>query len=79
MLQWCCDHTGNVEMDITMFYIILLVISATLFCIYYKICCSVFLQWSQTNNIIWFAQNQLGILYYRVFISDVKWYGVKNV
>ena len=79
MLQWCCDHTGNVEMDITMFYIILLVISVTLLCIYYEMCCSVFLQWSQTNSIIWFAQNHLGILYYQVFISDVKWCGVKTV
>ena len=28
MLQWCCDHTGNIVMDITMFYVIFLVINA---------------------------------------------------
>ena len=78
MLQWCHDHTGNVVMDITMFYVILLVINVTLLCIYYEMCCSVLLLWSQTNKVIWSAQNQLSILYYQVFISDVKWCGVKN-
>ena len=78
MLQWYHDHTGNVAMDITMFYVILLVINVTLFCIYFKMCCSAFLLWSQINKVIWFAQNQLGLLYYQVYILDVKQCGVKN-
>ena len=75
MLQWCRDHTDNVEMSITMFYIIFIVASVTILCICYTMCCSVFLHLSN-NSIIWFTQKQLGILYYEVFISDVKWCGV---
>ena len=37
MLQWCHDHTGNIVMDITMFYIILLVINVTLLYIYFYV------------------------------------------
>ena len=77
MLQWCRDHTGNVKMVITMFYIILIVISVTISYIYYKMCCSVFFHWS--NSIIWFPQKQLGIQYYRAFISDVKWFGTEYI
>ena len=69
MLQWCRDHTGNVEMGITMFYIILIVLSVTLLCIYYERCCSIFLQWSQINSIIWITHEQLGILYYQVLFQ----------
>ena len=78
MAQWCRDHTGNVEMSITMFYIIFIVTSVTIPCIRYTMCCAVFLQQSN-NSIIWFTQKQLGILYYEVFISDVKWCGVEYV
>ena len=78
MLQWCCDHTGNVEMSIIMFYIIFIVASVAILHICYTMCCSVFLHRSN-NSVIWFIQNQLGILYYRVFISDVKWCGVEYV
>ena len=64
MLQWCCDHTVNVVMDITIFYVILLMINVTLLCIYHEMCCSVFLLQSLIHKVMWFAQNQLGLLYY---------------
>ena len=48
-----------------MFYIILLVMNVTLLCIYFEMCYSVFLLWSQINKVIWFAQNLLGMLYYQ--------------
>ena len=75
MSQWCRDHTGNVDtMGITMFYVILTIISVITLYTCYEMCCSEnFQQFS--NNIIWFAQKCLGILYYQVFISDVKWCG----
>ena len=78
MLQWCRDHTGNVEMGITMFYVILIVISVTILCICYEMCCSVFFQQSN-SSIMWFTQKQLGILYYQIFISDVKWCGTEYI
>ena len=78
MHQWCHDHTGNVEMSTTMFYIIFLVANVTIPHICYTMCCSVFLHRSN-NSVIWFTQKQLGILYYQVFISDVKWCGVEYV
>ena len=77
MLQWCRDHTGSIVMDIIVLHYFL-VINVTLLCIYYEICSSSFLLWSLNNKVIWFAQNQLGMLYYQVYISDVKWCGVKN-
>ena len=77
MHQWCRDHTGNVDtMGITMFYVILTVISVTILCICYKMCCSEIFQQSY-NSIIWFTQKHLGILYYQVFISDVQWCGTE--
>ena len=77
MHQWCNDHTGNVDtMGITMFYVILTAISVTILCICYKMCCSEIFEWSY-NSIIWFTQKHLGILYYQVFISDVKWCGTE--
>ena len=77
-MEWCHDHTGNIVMDITMFHITFLVINVTLLCMYYKMCCSIFSLWSLNNKVIWFAENKMGMLYYQVYISDVKWCGVKN-
>ena len=72
MHQWCCDHTGNIVMDITMFYVICLVINVTLLCIYYEMCCFTFLLWSLINKVIWFARNQLDLLYYQVYIQKLS-------
>ena len=64
-------------MGITMFYVILTVISVTILCTCYTMHCFTNFQWTG-SRIIWFAQKHLGILYYEVFISDIKWCGINQ-
>ena len=79
MSQWYRDHTGKVDvMGITMFYVILTVINITIMCTCYTMHCFKHVLWIG-SCIIWLAQKNLGILYYEIFISDVKWYGTDYI
>ena len=76
MSQWCRDHTDNVDNMGIMFYIILTIMNMTILFVCYKMfCCNIFQQ--PINGIVWFVQKHLGILYYQVFISEVKWFGIE--
>ena len=65
------------KMGITMFYVILTMISIAILFICYEMFCSDIFQ-RTINSIIWFVQKFLGILFYQVFISEVKWFGIGN-
>ena len=73
MPQWCRDHTGNVDtMGITMFYVILTVISVITLYTSYEMCCSEIFQWF-SNNMVCSEMLEYPVL--SSFISDVKWCG----